>query len=427
MNAHSAVFEETIALERPVERINAGDRLSLALLSAGMLAGLVAYVTYDAASLQQLAPGEFLPSNLVKPPLYYAAYAMEIILVAAAGLFALVNANLRRIQRGFFIWLALLAGAAMLMAARGLAPAEFLSTKIVDGTGPVAIMISVLVFIGAKRSNWVVLEKIMFALTIVFSCLALYRMAGLQTFTRVEGFANLGNILNALYWPAAWLALRGFPSDSFVNRIKLIPIVIYTFASLFTQTRLNFVMVFALFVIYAIVQRKRRSPQAGLWIGLAMLAVWVALFTGIFLRDSRAIDHLQDVTSAFADRVAEDTRTEQLTAFFQAVAPSELILGRGSLATWDWDGYDWRGGTDLGYLTLLLYGGIPLLVTYIAVHVKPCVTALFGSASDWRLAGAGVGVLWAIRMFSSSYPGLSIDYYCVLFCVGAAISREAHA
>ncbi len=428
MNSNSVVFDRGLILERPaIGRLNAGDRLVLTLLSVGLIAGLVAYISYDVVARQQLRPGEFVAAAVVKPPLYYAAHSAEIVLLTVAGLLALASANLRQMEHGITLRFMAFVGAAMLMSLRGFAPADFLSTKVVDGTGPFPMILSLLIFIGAKRSNWVILYKVFFAQAAIFCGFGLFRMTALQTFTRQEGVANLAFSLNALLWPAAWIMFRSYPPGSIASRVKLIPMVVFGLASLFTQTRLNFMMVLAAFALYAFIQRKRRAPQAMLWIGMAALAVWIALFTGIFLRSSRGLDRLEDVTSAFAERIDEDTRTEQVTAFFDSVAPGELVLGRGSFATWDWDGYDWRGGTDIGYLSLLFFGGLPLLLTYIAVHVKPCISTLLARTPDWRLAGAGVGVLWAIRMFSSSYPGTSLDYYCVLFCIGAAISRDVEA
>jgi hypothetical protein len=358
--------------------------------------------------------------------LYYAAHGVQMCLLIAAGLLALMSTNLRQIERGYMLRFTLFIAAAMLTALRGFAPGDFLTTRVADGTGPFPMIVSVLVFVGARRSNWVVLEKIMVAIATVFACITLYRMTGLQTFTRQEGVANLAFSLNAMFWPGAWIALRAYERGSFANRVKFIPMAIFGVGSLFTQTRLNFVMLIAVFAIYAVIQRKRRTPQAGLWVGMAVFAVAAALFAAVFLRSSLWLDRLQDVTSAFAERIDEDTRTEQVTAFFDSVAPGELVVGRGSLATWDWDGYNWRGGTDIGYLSLLFFGGIPLLLTYIATHVKPSISGLLDHAPDWKMAAAGVGVLWTIRMFSSSYPGTSIDYYCVLFCIGAALSREGH-
>jgi hypothetical protein len=36
-------------------------------------------------------------------------------------------------------------------------------------------------------------------------------------------------------------------------------------------------------------------------------------------------------------------------------------------------------------------------------------------------------MLFALRMFSSTYANVALDYYPVLLCVGACISREPQA
>jgi hypothetical protein len=79
---------------------------------------------------------------------------------------------------------------------------------------------------------------------------------------------------------------------------------------------------------------------------------------------------------------------------------------------------------DVGYISLLFFGGVPLLVTYVVTHVKPCLAILRERRASWQLAAAGVILLWGIHMLSSCYPGTVLDYYPVLFCVGACISRE---
>jgi hypothetical protein len=198
---------------------------------------------------------------------------------------------------------------------------------------------------------------------------------------------------------------------------------VYGLGSLFTQTRLNFVMLFGLLIVYAYVQYKRREPQAAVWITAAMLTIWLTLFTVAFFKDSRAVQNLQYVTGAFSDRLEEDTRTGQIRWFFRDVQPQELVLGRGSFAKWQW-GMNLWSGTDVGYLSLLFYGGLPLLVTYILVHLKPGFSVLTAKFPTWQLTAGGIVALWSLRMWSSSYPYTSVDYYPILLCVGACISRD---
>ena len=100
---------------------------------------------------------------------------------------------------------------------------------------------------------------------------------------------------------------------------------------------------------------------------------------------------------------------------------ADLLFGRGARATWNWPGMSprWAGGTDVGYLSLLFFGGIPLLVTWCAVHLGPPLRVLRSGDDGARLAAAAVALLWGVRMLSSSFPSLALDYEVVLLCVGA--------
>jgi hypothetical protein len=388
-----------------------------------MIAAFVMFFTYHDAERAQLTPDQLYSSKIVKPPLYYIAHATQITLLFTAGILAWLSIGERKIERGYGLQFMLFIGASALMAARGYSLSDLLSTKIVDVTGPFVCWISVLVFIGAQRSNWIFLEKLLEIMAVLFSAVVVLGVAGLGTFTRQEAVANLGGALSGLYWPAAWIALRAYPQASYVRRVRFVPIMIFAIGSFFTQSRLPVIMLFALLLMYSYVQYKRKQPQAAVWIAGLTLAVFAGLFTATFLRDTRGFGQMESIADAFISRIDEDTRTGQLVAFAESVQPHELLLGRGSLATWQWGGTPW-GGTDVGYLTLLFYGGVPLLITYITVHLNPCFRALKMKQPSWQLTPAAIVFLWAIRMFSSSYPSVSIEYYPVLFCVGACISRE---
>ena len=88
-----------------------------------------------------------------------------------------------------------------------------------------------------------------------------------------------------------------------------------------------------------------------------------------------------------------------------------------------WDGVNWDGGTDIGYLSLLFFGGVPLMVTYTHVHVVPAGLIVSRTVNEWQLPAAGVVSLWGLRMLSSEYPSLTLEYYPVLLCLGACIAR----
>jgi hypothetical protein len=416
-----------IAFERPaaVAREHSPDRFVLALTALGIAAGLIVHFTMaEAAEAQfEFEPDQLFKSAIAKPGLYYAAHATEILLLMAAGLTALFSTKMRLIERGYLARFSLLIAAAMFMSARGYSPSDWLSTRLVDIGGPFPFMISVLVFVGARRGNWVFLGKMMAVMAVLFSIGAFVGMAKLRTLDRDEAILNLGGALNALYWPAAFIALREYPAASAGRRLRFIPILIYGLGSVFTQTRLNIVMLLGLLMVYAYIQYKRRQPQAAVWFTGIMLAVWLTLFTAAFLRDSRAVQNLLHVTDAFSDRLEEDTRTGQIMWFFRDVKPTELILGRGSFAKWQW-GPNMYTGTDVGYLSLLFYGGVPLMLMYVLTHITPGFAVLQSRYPTWQLTAAGIVALYSVRMLSSTYPFMSVDYYPVLLCVGACISRD---
>jgi hypothetical protein len=404
------------------EAMTGADRLVLTLTVLGMIASAV-MVTIVVRAVQDA--GEVGEADIYKPAVFYIVHAIQLTLLLAAGVAALLNTDFREIERGFLPRLALFFGAALLMTARGYTASDLLSTRLADSTGPVPCFMSVLIFVGARRKYWGLLDKIFAGQAIYFSAISVFGLARMRMFTRDAGLSNLATGLNALYFPAAWIALRDYPRDSNMRRFRFLPMALFTFFSLFTQTRLNIVMVFCLLGVYAYIQYRRRMPQAGLWLITGGLAVWLTLFVATFLRDTSGFRTLESVADAFSSRINEDTRSSQLIRFAENVKPEELLLGRGSLATWDWGKtVNYKGGTDVGYLTLLLYGGLPLFLTYVAVHLKPCFTALAANPSQLQLAAAGVLLLWTIRMFSSSYMGLTLDYYPILLCVGACISRE---
>ena len=410
--------------ERASTRGSATERLVPVLTVLGMIASVVVLVSYQEALRSQLKPDELYSPNIVKSTLYYVAYALQIALLFSAGVLALLTTDWRAVERGYLLQCALFVGVVVLVTARGYSLSELLSTKLLDVSGPFPYLISVLVFIGARRRNWVVLDKALVLLAVVLCALTVLRLADLQQFSRQEGVAQLAGFLNALYWPASWVALKDYPPQTLSRRLRFVPLLIYGVASLFTETRLNFVMLFAMLVAYSYLQKRRKATQGASWAVGLMLAVWVSLFAAVFLRDTRAFERTEGVVAAFSERLDEDTRTGELVSFSENVAPHELLFGKGARATWNWPGMsaEWDG-TDVGYLNLLFYGGIPLLVTYVAVHLKPCFSKLGRNVQGLQLTAACVVLLWGLRMFSSTSPGMSLESYPVLFFVGACISK----
>lgn len=377
-----------------------------------MVQALPAYVKRDSSDF----------SHVLKPPLYYPAHGLEILCVCAAGILALSRTPQQLLRRyGVRFLLFLLAGA--LMTVKGYSLSAAASTQIFSSTGPFICIISALIFVGAQPGNWQLLDKLLLWTAITYSAFAVVGMLGVKSADRWEAVLALQGFLNGLYWPATWLLLRPGSQKSPVGWLRWLPIAVYAVGSIFTQTRLNWVMILAALVAYAYIQWRRHNPMVPKLLLAAGLGLWLLLFSTRYLSDTKYFQTLRASAEAFGNRADEDTRTGQLVEFFRDVGISELVLGRGSLATWNWGGVEDTSGVDVGYLSLLFFGGLPLLLTYVTLHITPALGTIRRPQSEWQRSCAAIALLWGLRMFSSSYPNLSIEYYPVLLCIGGCLGQ----
>lgn len=400
------------------------SRLPVLLTAVGMAASTVALWLYVQAlpTFVQRGASDYSYGQVARPPLYYAAHALELFCVCGAGLMALSSAQqhlLRRYGLRFLLFLF----AAAIMVFRGYSWSAALSPQIFSSTGPFICIVSVLMFVGAQPGNWRFLDKLFLWVAITYSAFAVVGMVGLQSANRWEAVLALQGFLNALYWPATWILLRPGSWRSIAGWLRYAPLAVYAVGSIFTQSRFNWVMVLGALGAYVYIQLRRHSPLAPRLILAAGLGLWLFLFSTEYLSNARYTQSLRASADAFLSRMDKDTRTGQLIYFFEDVQMSELLLGRGSLATWNWGGLAYGAGVDIGYLSLLFFGGVLLLLTYIAVHIAPAFGAIRRPQSEWQRSCAAIALLGALRMFSSSYPCLTVEYYPVLLCVGGCLEQ----
>ena len=221
------------------------------------------------------------------------------------------------------------------MTVKGYSLSAAASTQIFSSTGPFICIVSALIFV-AQPGNWQAFGQ---AVTLdgnhIF-CIRGGCMFGVKSADRWEAVLALQGFLNGLYWPATWLLLRPGSQKSPVGWLRWLPIAVYAVGSIFTQTRLNWVMILAALVAYAYIQWRRHNPMVPKLLLAAGLGLWLLLFSTRYLSDTKYFQTLRASAEAFGNRADEDTRTGQLVEFFRDVRISELVLGRGSLATWNW-------------------------------------------------------------------------------------------
>lgn len=406
------------------------NRLVLVMLTVGMAAAL--WLTFETTKLRLQHP-----ENLWfyfaerRGASYYIAHGLHLAFLFPAGFIAWLAFRRRAGQPDPTPRVLLFFVAAGIMTYRGYSLGDFFSAKLVGPWGPVPCLMSALIFIGAERDNWIFLRRLIATLAAVLAATVLLVSFSTAFYYRGYAVASLGLYLNALFFPAAWLLLDHSPISRAPQVLRWVPLVIYAFGTILVQTRLNVVMILALLAGYLYLQRgQRRGPLV--FGGLVCASVVVALFLTL-ASDSVVGQSLSRGGALFHARATEDTRTGQLVDFFKDLTPADLVLGRGAQATWRWGPFQWAGGTDVGYLSLLLFGGIPLLFTYYSAHITGALQCARRPGAPTHAACAIIVLLWALRMFSSSYPSFTIDYYVVLFCVGGCCAwprarhRRGHA
>jgi hypothetical protein len=391
------------------------------LVMVGLAASLIATVAMQGTRAAQATTGIWEDvAEASRPGLYYAAHAIRLIALTGAGLLAFAVRG-RRVSSSVSAWFVAFLGAGLLCAARGMEAADFLSTRIFGTTGPWLAVASLLLFASARADVLPAFGRALDLLAWTLTGLVAWEAIHLRSFLRQETVAALSGYLNALYFPAAWLVLRPHAAGSPSRHLRWVPTLAYAAGSVLVQTRLNLVMLGLLVLADVwIAARRAGRPVARV---LEVAAVGAAVIGVVaWLAEGTRVARLFELSFlGLAERIGEDSRTGQLAAFFTDVPATDLLLGRGARATWNWPGMSprWAGGTDVGYLSLLFFGGIPLLAAWCAVHLAPPLRVLRADDHGARLACAAVALLWGARMLSSSFPSLSLDYEVVLLCVGA--------
>lgn len=400
-----------------------------ALVAAGLAASLAATVSLQGSRMALATTGVWEDvAEAPRPGLYYALHAVRILALGGAGLLAF-GVRFRRVRPSLVAGFLALVAAALLVSVRGMDASDFLSARLFGTTGPWLALASLLLFASARAEALPAIGRTLDLLAWALTGLVAWEAAHLRTFLRQETVAALSGYLNALYFPAAWLLLRPHAARSAGRWLRWVPVLVYAAGSVVVQTRLNLVMLALLVVADGWISARRAGRPVRRVVEVAAVAA-VAIFAASWLAEGTRFGRVFQLSFlGLAERIGEDSRSGQIAAFLADVPLSDLLLGRGARATWNWPGMSprWAGGTDVGYLSLLFFGGIPLLLAWCAVHLLPPLRVLRSGDRGARLACAAVALLWGVRMLSSSFPSLSLDYEVVLLCVGAcaAPSRSA--
>jgi hypothetical protein len=359
-------------------------------------------------------------NKIIQMPLaYYVCHAGQILFLTLTGLLAFLRYRNNRYK----MWFCLYVIVGLEITVRTFSLADWLSPRVVHPTGVYGCVISLVIFIGADRRNWRIIAPLFDLAAAFFSIVVLYGLTQTVGLGRWEACNKMGTASNCLFFPAAWLVLTSLDRSRMVRWICWIPLVVFALAATIMQKRIDFVMMAFIMMFYSVLKYRSHPAQefldravrlaaGGLAVGIIAMGIW---------HFAPRSELLQNSVQGFKARLGDDTRSDQLVSFFADVQPSELVFGRGACATWRWYGRDYTAPPDVGYLGLLFFGGLPLLITYVPLHIGPIWVALRRKNVDLRSACAFVALLWAIRMFSSTAIEISVMYIPVLLCVGGAM------
>jgi hypothetical protein len=385
------------------------------LIFVGLILSFCASAITNEAIRAVAAKGLLYTDLIEKPRIYYPFHAGQLFCMMTGGMLALLALRKKAPQIGFYPFLFLLV-VGFYIALRGYSVSELFSKRIVNPRGPMQCWVCAVAFAGVYFRNWKVLGRGIYAVAILLSVYCAYIMVTLGTVNRSIAMNNLTSPLNPLYWAGVYTLLTA--EDKWLyNRLKWVPISLYALGSIITQTRLNLIMVMLAFIGYLFLRAKDghsiRKPIATVILSGVGVVLIITLLSATSFEEK--LDFYQN---SLANRLTQDSRSEQVVAFFSDVPVSALAFGKGAEAAWNWDGNLWKGGTDIGYLSVLFFGGIPMLIGLYLFMIRPALKNAFLANHKTDLVAPVILILFAIRMFSSEFPSLDIEYYPILLATG---------
>ncbi len=292
------------------------------------------------------------------------------------------------------------------------------------GTKGLLLWVSCLVlFAGTNRNAWKISTRLVYVVSYVTAGIVLLNILQFHRFSSVhQAQWFLRGYMGILLWTAPWvllavkdanisparLAFLAFPfailvlaTPQYLSRSFLIIIVIYSAVLL-----IKFIRLF----------RTRSLAYLGTIVCILLCIAGIAAYV--------AIEQLTSSLSLLAERLWIDTRSDQYVQFLSQVSVSDLIVGKGPRATWNWSGreYAWIDGA---YTLMAFNGGLPLLISYIVIMILPAWRVLRKKPSWDYAAPAVVLLVWALALTGLStytHPTVSVGHFILCIYAGRCYS-----
>lgn len=390
-----------------------------------MVIGLIA-ATVNIYSVTQARINVWVTSSGIeiynKSQLYYISHFVQILFLISAGFLGLlVKAKRKGTLEHVPIFLLYLF-VILIMTLRGYTSNDIFTKEIVSAYGPFPLIISVIAYFSAFKGDLIFLKRFFVYVGIFSTIMICYEISNVNFIARDSFNKHLWAYMQVQLWVAAWFILIPKYNTFKYKYLTWVPLIIYFIASILMQGRTRFIWISIILIFYLYVTKKRgKELTKKIYFIFLVIILMLSVLSSGFFYETGLGQKISITTIQFQDRLYEDTRSQQYTDFFQQIQISDLIFGKGAKASWSWGLNERRYGLDNGYLGLLFRGGIPLLVTYFLFHFLPAIRYLKSNNYGYESVCAFLVILWGCKLFTSSIPVLSLDYYLILFCVGVCI------
>src|SRR5579872_1429433 len=340
----------------------------LITLITAWLAGVVLVETSEIVpvSKYELIPGQEQAATTEKQPglVFYALQGCSLASCLFAGFLALFIGYGRRLSLLARVALATLLFSAIVWFVLSYGPSDIFSAELISLTGPLSatgpfVWITLLfVLAGMESAAWKIVDSLVHVLSLATAALTVLAMITADRSFHWYGFSKFIEYTTFLAWMGGYTFLKAKPEWTTKYLVRCIPIIVMFFTSMMNESRSWTIITLLLVICAAIFHGGSKGAAVGIRIAragaaLAVLAVLLGLASLL----------LPQYVQGLADRIDEDTRSNQFEDFFQDVGVHELIAGRGPNGTWFWRLVGEYRFFDNGYLWMLFLGGLPLCLS----------------------------------------------------------------
>ena len=394
------------------------DKIPKTLIAMGVIASwcasVIVAITTDPAGYDVIGD----PKS--KPFIYYLLHGTGIISILAGSSVAMLNGGYRRAGGGTRLAFWVLQITSIIWALLSYTLQDYLSWKALGATGPFVWLSCILVFAGMDKNVWKVLDPLVRYLSYITAVLALYSIYGYHQLLIEERWLSAPvQYMVILMWFSGWTLLTSWNSHGLKSYVSFLPYVVFIILTIFTQTRSWFLMSIFLFIGFNYITAKSTKTQktfiqkysASIGLSIAMILTVILFLQG----------PLVGAFDRFSNRSFEESRIGQYVQFFSQVQSTDLILGGGPNASWEFgpaEGREEYHYFDNAYLWMAFIGGFPMMISYFVLIVFPGIKLFFRGVAGDDAAAAILVVLWGLACTGfSTYLNPSLTPHSYLICL----------